>query len=155
MRYPGSTAAAPAIIAETGPDMARFPTAGHLVSGAAYAPGAAESAGTKKGKNAPGHGNTDLAPIPGNAAAAAATTGTFPGERHRRIARRRGANKANLATGRSIPVIIGHLLAGPQARHTDPGAGFHASRIDPERRRRNHARQLEAPGYTVTLERAA
>jgi transposase len=148
-------AAAHAIIAEIGLDMARFPTAGHLVSWAKYAPGVKESAGKKKGKNSTGHGNSYLARILGNAAAAAAKTDTFLGERYRRIARRRGATKANVAIGRSILVIIWHLLSDPEARYTDLGAGFYAARIDPERRRRNHVRQLEALGYTVILERAA
>jgi transposase len=150
-----SLTAAHAIIAETGLDMARFPTAGHLVSWAKYAPGVTESAGKKKGKNSTGHGNSYLARILGNAAAAAGRTDTFLGERYRRIARRRGAKKANVAIGRSILVIIWHLLSDPEARYTDLGAGFYASRTDPERRRRNHVRQLEALGYTVILERAA
>jgi transposase len=148
-------AAACAIIAEIGLEMARFPTAAHLVSWAKYAPGVTESAGKKKGKNSTGHGNSYLARILGNAAAAAAKTDTFLGERYRRIARRRGAKKANVAIGRSIPVIIWHLLSDPEARYTDLGAGFYAARTDPERRRRNHVRQLEALGYTVILERAA
>jgi transposase len=148
-------AAAHAIIAEIGLDMARFPTAAHLVSWAKYAPGVKESAGKKKGKNATGHGNTYLARILGNAAAAAAKTDTFLGERYRRIARRRGAKKANVAIGRSILVIIWHLLSDPQARYTDLGPDFYASRTDPARRRRNHVRQLEALGYTVILERTA
>ena len=150
-----SLAAAHAIIAEIGLDMSRFPTARHLVSWAKYAPGAGESAGKNKGKNSTGHGNTYLARILGNAAAAAGRTDTFPGERYRRIARRRGAKKANVAIGRSILVIIWHLLSDPETRFTDPGAGYHAARTDPERRCRNHVRQLEALGYTVILERAA
>jgi transposase len=148
-------AAAHAILAETGIDMTRFPTAGHLVSWAKYAPGVKESAGKKKGKNSTGHGNSYLARILGNAAAAAARTDTFLGERYRRIARRRGAKKANVAIGRSILVIIWHLLSDPEARYTDLGAGFYAARTDPERRRCNHVRQLEALGYKVILERAA
>src|SRR5215471_19928673 len=100
---------------------------------AKYAPGVTESAGKKKGKNSTGHGNTCLARILGNAAAAAGRTGTFPGERYRRIARRRGATKADVAIGRSILVIIWHLLSDPDARYTDLGSGFYASRIDPER----------------------
>jgi hypothetical protein len=135
--------------------MTRFPTAGHLVSWAKYAPGVAESAGKKKGKNSTGHGNTYLARVLGNAAAAAGRTDTFLGERYRRIARRRGAKKANVAIGRSILVIIWHLLSDPDARFHDLGAGFYTSRIDPDRRRRNHVRQLEALGYQVTLEPAA
>jgi len=148
-------AAAHAILAETGLDMTRFPTAGHLVSWAKYAPAVKESAGKKKGKNATGHGNPYLARVLGNAAAAVARTDTFLGERYRRIARRRGATKANVAVGRSILVIIWHLLSDPDARFHDLGPDFYAARIDPERRRRNHVRQLEALGYTVTLEPAA
>jgi len=150
-----SLAAAHAVIAEIGLDMARFPTAGHLVSWAKYAPGVKESAGKKKGNNSTGHGNPYLARILGNAAAAAGRTDTFLGERYRRIARRRGAKKANVAIGRSILVIIWHLLSDPDARFHDLGPGHYASRIDPDRRRHNHVRQLEALGYTVTLERTA
>jgi transposase len=148
-------AAAHAILAETGIDMSRFPTAGHLVSWAKYAPGVKESAGKKKGKNSTGHGNTYLARILGNAAAAAGRTDTFLGERYRRIARRRSATKANVAIGRSILLIVWHLLSDPDARFVDLGSDFHATRIDPDRRMRNHVRQLEALGYTVTLEPAA
>ena len=144
-----------AILAETGIDMTRFPTAGHLVSWAKYAPGVSESAGKKKGKNSAGHANPYLARVLGNAAAAAGRTDTFPGERYRRIARRRGAKKANVAVGRSILVITWHLLSDPDARFYDLGSDFYATRIDPERRKRGHVRQLEALGYKVTLEPAA
>jgi len=150
-----SLAAAHAIIAEIGLDMARFPTAGHLVSWAKYAPGVTESAGKKKGKNSTGHGNTYLARILGNAAAATARTDTFLGERYRRIARRRGAKKANVAIGRSILVIVWHLLSDPDARFVDLGSDFYATRTDPDRRMRTHVRQPEALGYTVTLQPAA
>ena len=34
------------------------------------------------------------------------------------------------------------------------GPGFYAARIDPERRKRNHIRQLEALGYKVSLDNA-
>jgi transposase len=63
-------AAAHAILAEIGPGMSRFPTAGHLVSWAKYAPGVKESAGKKKGRNSTGHGNAYLARVLGNAARA-------------------------------------------------------------------------------------
>jgi transposase len=71
-------------------------------------------------------------------------------ERHRR-----GSRKANVAIGRSILVIVWHLLSDPYARYADLGPDFYAGRIDPDRRRREHVRQLEALGYTVILERAA
>jgi hypothetical protein len=91
----------------------------------------------------------------GNAAVSAGRTGTFLGERYRRIARRPGRKKAVVAIGRSILVIIWHLPADPDARYTDLGSDFYDTRINPERRRRNHIRQLEALGYKVILERAA
>ena len=150
-----SPASAYVILAEIGTDMTRFPTAGHLTSWARLAPGIKESAGKKKGKGTTGHGNAYLAAILGNAAAGAAKTSTFLGERHRRIARRRGTKRAIVATGRAILVITWHLLADPTAQFHDLGPGFYTSRIDPDRRKRNHIRQLEALGYTVTLAQAA
>jgi transposase len=147
--------AAQVIIAEIGIDMGRFPTAGHLVSWARFAPGVKESAGKRKGKATTGHGNPYLARVLGEAAVAAGRTNTFLGERYRRIARRRGAKRAIVAVGRSILVIIWHLLSDPDARYCDLGAGFYDTRINAERRKRNHIRQLEALGYKVTLEPAA
>jgi transposase len=150
-----SLTAAYVIIAETGLDMTRFPTAGHLVSWARFAPGVTESAGKKKGKGSTGHGNPYLAAVLGNAAAAAGRTDTFLGERYGPIARRRGAKRAIVAVGHSILVIAWHLLSDPGAQFHDLGPDYYATRTDPDRRKRNHIRQLEALGYTVTLEPAA
>jgi transposase len=147
--------AAAVIIAEIGTDMTRFPTPAHLASWAKFAPGVKESAGKKKGKGSTGHGNTYLARVLGEVAVGAARTDTFLGERYRRIARRRGAKKANVAVGRSALVIIWHLLSDPDARYTDLGSGFYDQRIDPGRRKRAHIHQLEALGYKVTVEPAA
>jgi transposase len=147
--------AAAIIIAEAGLDMTRFPTAQHLASWAKFAPGVKESAGKKKGKGTTGHGDPYLARVLGEAAVGAARTDSFPGERYRRIARRRGGNKAIVAVGRSILVIVWHLLSDPQARYTDLGSDFFDRRINPERRKRAHVHQLEALGYKVTLEPAA
>src|SRR5262245_32405565 len=103
--------------------MGRFPTAGHLVSWARFAPGVKESAGKRKGKATTGHGNPYLARVLGEAAVAAGRTNTFLGERYRRIARRRGAKRAIVAVGRSILVIIWHLLP------PDPTVGTRASAL--------------------------
>ena len=153
---PGS-ASSPRIccIAELGADMTRFPTAGHLVSWAKFAPGVKESAGKRKGSGSTGHGNPYLARVLGEAAVAASKTDTFLGERYRRIARRRGKKRAIVAVGRSILVIAWHLLSDPEAHFHDLGAGFYDTRIGPERAKRNHIRQLEALGYKVTLQPAA
>jgi transposase len=147
--------AAQVIIAEVGVDMSRFPTAAHLASWARFAPGVKESAGKRKGTGATGHGNRYLARALGEAAVAAGKTDTFLGERYRRIAKRRGNKRAIVAVGRSILVIIWHLLSDPEARFHDLGPDFYDNRINPERKKRNHIRQLEALGYKVTLEPAA
>jgi transposase len=143
-----------AIIAETGLDMGRFPTAGHLVSWAGLCPSARQSGPrTRAGKK--GQGDTWLRGSLGQAATAAARTATFLGERYARIARRRGKAKAQVAVARSILVIIWHLLADPAARYTDLGYGYHQARTDADRKLRNHIRQIQALGFTVTLTKAA
>jgi transposase len=148
-------AAAQVLIAEIGIDMGRFPTPGHLVSWARFAPGVKESAGKKKGKASTGRGNPYLARVLGEAAVAAGRTDTFLGERYRRIARRRGTKRAVVAVGRSILIIVWQLLSDPDARFHDLGPGFYDTRINADRKRRNHVRQLEALGYRVILEPAA
>ena len=101
--------AAAAIIAEIGVDMSRFPTAG-LCSWAKFAPGINSSAGKTKGSASSGHGNPYLARVLGEAAVGTTKTNTFLAPRYRRIARRRGQPRAVVAIGRSILVIIWHLL---------------------------------------------
>jgi len=147
--------AARVIIAEVGVDMSRFPTAGHLASWARFAPGVNESAGKKKGAGATGHGNRYLARALGEAAVAASRTDTFLGQRYRRLARRRGKKRAIVAVGRSILIVIWHLLSNPEAHFHDLGPDFYDKRTSSSRQMRNHITQLEALGYKVTLEPAA
>jgi transposase len=59
-----------------------------------------------------------------------------------------------VAVGRAILIIVWQLLCDPTARFHDLGPGFYDTRIDAERRKRNHLRQLEALGYRVTLQPA-
>jgi hypothetical protein len=47
------------------------------------------------------------------------------GECYRRIARRRGTKRAIVAVGRSILIIIWHLLSDPTVRYQDLGSGFY------------------------------
>jgi hypothetical protein len=52
-------------------------------------------------------------------------------------------------------VIIWNLLNDPTTRFHDLGADYHATRIDKGKKACNYIRQLEALGYTVTLQPAA
>jgi transposase len=143
-----------AIIAETGLDMSRFPTAARLVSWAGLCPSARQSGPrTRAGKK--GQGDTWLRSSLGQAANGAARTQTFLGERYHRIARRRGKTRAQVAVARSILVIIWHLLADPHARYTDLGPGYYQARLDTDRKLRNHIRQIQALGFDITITRAA
>jgi transposase len=139
-----------AIIAETGLDMTRFPTAAHLVSWAGLAPVARQS-GPRQRKPGKGHGDAYLKGYCTQAANGAANTSTFLGERLRRLSRRLCGNKAKCAVGRSILVIIWHLLADPGARFTDLGPGWHDDHAGRDRKIRAHLRQLRALGLDVTV----
>ena len=144
------TIAARAIIAEIGLDMTVFGTAARLVSWARRCPQSRQS-GKKNTQAPPGKGNGYLGGVLGEIAASASRTDTFPGERCRRIARRRGKRKALAAIARSILVIIFHLLASPEARYHDLGPGYYDTRTSRDRKIRNHVRQLQALGLDVTL----
>jgi len=147
--------AAAVIIAEIGLDMTRFPTAGHLCSWAKFSPGIKTSAGKNKGNGSTGHGNRYLARVLGEAAAAAGRTDTFLGARYRRLARRRGKKKAIVAVGRSLLVVIWHLLADPNTQFEDLGSDHYDRHVNTTTKKRNHIRGLQALGYRVTLEPAA
>jgi transposase len=146
--------AAHTIIAEIGLDMSQFPTAGHLVSWATLTPRTMQS-GPRTRSGRTGKGNPYLKGVLGEAAAAAAKTDTFLGERYRRLVRRRGNLRALVAVARSILVIVWHLLADPAARFSDLGADYYTRRIDSDRRTRHLVQQLQALGHRVTLTPAA
>ena len=139
------------IVAETGADMTRFPTAGHLASWAGTTPGLNESAGkVKSTRTRPG--NPYLQGALGAAAMACSQNpDTYLGARYRRIAARRGPMKANVAIQHSMLIAIWHM-GTTGTLYDDPGADFF-TRLHPERAKNRALHQLEAMGYHVTLGR--
>jgi len=138
------------IIAEIGLTMAVFPTPAHLVSWLGLCRSASQS-GTRRGKGKPKKGNSYARAAAGQAAIGAARTATFLGERHARIARRRGKAIAQVAVARSIMIIVWHLLNDPAARYRDLGPDFHATRTNRDKKIRTYLRGLKALGLTVAI----
>jgi hypothetical protein len=83
---------------------------------------------------------------------AAARTETRPGARYRRIARRRGKQKAVIAVSRVICEIAWILISDPCTRYIDPGPDYYSPR-SPARQTRAGIRETERlnPGMKVTL----
>ena len=154
------------IVAETGGDMSRFPTAAHLAAWAGLAPAMHESAGkrTPAGKR---HGNKWLTAM---LVEAAGSVGRMHGKnylaaQHARLTRRRGMGRAQVAVAHSI-LVVGLLhahtrralprprrrLAQPtQRRSPHPPAGRPARTPRPHRGPRprrltqSHSPQRRAP----------
>ena len=140
------------VIAETGADMSRFPTAGNLASWAGTCPGSNESAGrVKSTRTRPG--NPYLQGALGAAAMTCARTDTYLGARYRRIAGRRGPQKANVAIQHKMLITIWHM-GTTGSLYDDPGADYF-TRAHPERTKNRAIHQLEAMGYRVTLDQAS
>ncbi len=144
-----STTVADVIIAETGADMDRFPTAANLASWAGTCPGSNESAGRiKSTRTRPG--NPYLKGALGIAAMSAARShGTYLGAKYRRIATRRGPIKAVVAVEHAMLIAIWNMLT-TGAVYDDPGADFY-TRLNPDKTKNRALDQLHKMGYEVTL----
>ena len=142
------------IIAETGGDMSRFPTAAHLAAWAGLAPAMNESASRQSpaGKR---HGNKWLTAM---LVEAAGSVGRMHGEnylavQHARLMERRGMGRAQVAVAHSMLVSAYWMLKRDEPHH-DLGADWQRRRNDQAHTRRLVA-QLERLGHTVIIDPAA
>ena len=138
------------IVAETGGDMRRFATAGHLCSWGAMCPGHHESAGKRRsGKTRKGNRYLRGLLIQ-TALGATRAKGSALQAKYYRVKRHRGHKKAIVAVGHQILEIAYYVMRDGVTYH-ELGADYF-DRKDRDRATRRHVRQLEALGYRVTIE---
>ena len=140
-----------ALIAELGTDPSQFPTPGHAAGWARLTPRSQQSGETAK-PGRTGKGNRYIRGALGQAAMTAAKTDTRLGAMYRRIARKRGKQKAIVAVSRVICEIAWILICDPSARYAELGPDYYQP-LSPARQTRAKIREIERlnPGKKVIL----
>lgn len=137
------------IVSEIGIDMARFPTAEHLVSWAGLTPRNDESAG-KRRSNRLRKGDSWLKTTLVQCAVSASTTkGTYLKAQYNRLKARRGHKKAICAVAASILTAIYHMLTNGTF-YQDLGPD-HFDKLDRQRHTKRLVNRLKDLGYDVQL----
>lgn len=145
--------AAEIIVSEIGTDLSRFPSAKHLASWAGICPGNTESGGKRlSGKTR--KGNTWLRQVLFEVAhAASKTKDTYLSAQYRRLATRRGKQRALIAVGHSILVMVYHLLTR-RVPYREVGP-LYFDNLDRQRVQQRLVQRLERLGYAVNLQPTA
>ncbi len=145
--------AAHTIIAETGGDMSRFPTAGAWPPG----PDCVRGCTSRPGTAAPGGAGTATSGCARRWSrpphSVARSKGTYLASEYARIAGRRGAGRAAVAVAHSLLVIAYHVLDRAQP-YQELGPDYLTRRHTDEAHTRRLVRQLEHLGHKVILDPA-
>ena len=131
-------------LAETGTDMSRFPTGGAPgLLGRPHPAGPPLRQAHRQGQVQEGQ------PVPGGltgeTAIAAGKTQTREGARYRRLARRRGKAKAQVAVGNTQLKVYHKLLSSPGMRYQDLGPDYYKRQRGTRRPDRPPRRQARRP----------
>jgi transposase len=141
------------VIAEVGADLKPFEDADHLASWAGMCPGNNKSAGKRfSGKTRKGSKWLRRALIEA-AHGAAHTKEKYFQAQYRRLAARRGKQRAAVAVGHSL-LVTGYHLITRQETYQDLGANYFDER-DREAVKRRAVRRLEKLGFQVQLQSVA
>ena len=137
------------VVAEIGVDMTIFPDEHHLASWCGVCPGNEESGGRRL-RSRTRKGNPWLRRALTDAAwAASRKKGSYLQAQFRRLAPKRGKQRAVLAVAHSLLVIIYHVLKH-NVEYRDLGADYF-NRLEPERLQRYLVKRLYILGYDVML----
>ncbi|NNC28811.1 IS110 family transposase [Longimicrobium terrae] len=147
-----SATVAAVIVAETGPDLKNFPSAGHLLSWAGLSPGQNQSS-DKRGSTRTRPQKWLKTTLVQAAWAAVRKKDSYLKAQFLRIKSRRGAKKAILAVAASLLTAVYHMLQ-KDTEYQDLGPDYFQKR-NTGRTAFHLVRRLERLGYSVQLKTAA
>jgi len=139
------------LFAEIGPDMSQFPTDDNLVSWAALCPGRNESAGKKRSSKTRNGNKWIRRALVEAAWAAVRSKNSNLAALYKRLAPRRGKNRAIIAVARTILQSAWHMLS-KDVEYKELGAN-HFEMINRDKSQTYFVKRLERLGYQVELKK--